>query len=180
MTLASALSPPTQVTPAQIRRVNRRPSAEVRLLNILFSTLYDSFRHFSTALGSFDTLRHSSTDAVDLRPAGRLILSPMVIKGAQILTDAPQVFVAPLLARQLRGLLSLPMRNMDHLGDSPSDDWHKRTNIGERLRFTVSELAAGHQPVCTRSSQHGRPATKRLDYALTSTVADVVAKPAVF
>jgi hypothetical protein len=28
----------------------------------------------------------------------------MVIKGAQILTDAPQVVVVPLLGRQLRGL----------------------------------------------------------------------------
>jgi len=45
------------------------------------NSLYDSFRHFSTALGSFDTLRHFSTGAVTLSlEAAELILSPMVIK----------------------------------------------------------------------------------------------------
>jgi hypothetical protein len=41
------------------------------------------------------------------------------------------------------------MRSTDHRGDSRSDDWHKRTNIGEARKIYGSELAAGHQPVCT-------------------------------
>jgi hypothetical protein len=117
MTLASALSPPAQNAPAQICRVNRITSAEVRLLNIPFSTLYNSFRHFSTALGSFDTLRHFSTGAVHLSRQ---------IAGAKSLTDGDKGCAdpdgcrasphgAPLLARQENGLHYSPNGRLSHV-----------------------------------------------------------------